>query len=151
MNTKWDKRFWELAKFVASWSKDPDAQVGAVLTTPRGGAVALGYNGFPIGVEDSADRLHDRDIKLDMIIHAEQNALLIAGPIANGADLYVYGKPVCSRCAGLIIQAGIRRVIATDPHSVDATSKWRQTGILALDMFAEAGIIVAVAEHLLHD
>lgn len=33
MHSKWDKRFWELAKFVAEWSKDPNAKIGAVITT----------------------------------------------------------------------------------------------------------------------
>src|SRR5262245_56317864 len=83
MNSKWDARFLELAEFVSKWSKDK-AKVGAVLATPRSGAIALGYNGFPIGVEDRAERLEDPDIKLDMVVHAEQNALLIAGPAALG-------------------------------------------------------------------
>ena len=115
MNNKWDERFWRLAAFVAQWSKDPKAKVGAVITSKKAGAIALGYNGFPSGVEDSAERLESTDIKLDMIIHAEQNALFIAGSAAEGGDFFVWGKPICSRCAGLIIQAGISRVVAEDP------------------------------------
>ena len=73
---KWDARFCELARFVSEWSKDPNAKVGAVLFSKRGGDVAIGYNGFPMGVEDSAERLEDQDTKLELIVHAEQNALL---------------------------------------------------------------------------
>ncbi|PAJ91175.1 hypothetical protein CJO69_28670 [Burkholderia ubonensis] len=51
---KWDSRFCELAKFVSEWSKDPNAKVGAVVFANRGGDVSIGYNGFPMGVEDSA-------------------------------------------------------------------------------------------------
>jgi dCMP deaminase len=139
---KWDKRFWKLAKFVAEWSKDPKAKIGAVLTTKTGGAIALGYNGLPVGVEDSAERLTNTKIKLDMIIHAEQNALVIAGQNARGATLYVRSKPICARCAGLIIQAGVARVVALDPEKSDKTSKWRQTGMRAVEMLREAGVDV---------
>ena len=53
---KWDQRFCKLAKFVSKWSKDPKAKVGAVVFAKRGGDVSIGYNGFPMGVEDSAEK-----------------------------------------------------------------------------------------------
>lgn len=140
--SKWDQRFIELSRYVSDWSKDPSAKVGAVVVSKRGGAISLGYNGFPIGVEDSADRLQDTDIKLELVVHAEQNALISAGPKADGATVYVWGKPVCSRCAGLIIQAGIKRVVALSPNVVDKESKWYKTGKLSIEMFEEAGIQV---------
>lgn len=34
---KWDARFCELAKFISEWSKDPNAKVGAVIFSKRGG------------------------------------------------------------------------------------------------------------------
>ena len=43
---KWDKRFLEMAKLVASWSKDPSTQVGAVAVRNRT-VIAQGYNGLP--------------------------------------------------------------------------------------------------------
>jgi len=139
---KWDTRFVELSKYVSEWSKDPNAKVGAVVVAERGGAMTLGYNGFPMGVEDSAERLDDKDIKLELIVHAEQNALIAAGSKANGATIYVWGKPVCARCAGAIIQAGIKRVVALSPDSVDTSSKWHKTGKLSIEMFKETGIQV---------
>lgn len=135
--SKWDQRFIDLAKFVSEWSKDPNAKVGAVVVSNEGGAIALGYNGFPAGIEDD-DRLDSRDRKLDMIIHAEQNALLIAGSRAKGASLYVWGKPICSRCGVLIIQAGIERIVAPDPEDeVDKNSTWYKLGVLAVKTFEE--------------
>jgi dCMP deaminase len=139
---KWDKRFVELSEFVSKWSKDPNAQVGAVVVSPRGGAVSTGYNGFPIGVEDSADRLEDNALKQELVVHAEQNALISAGSKAEGATIYVWGKPVCAHCAGAIIQAGIKRVVALNPTSVSKDSKWHKTGKLSLKMFEEAEIKV---------
>lgn len=137
---KWDQRFCELAKFVSEWSKDPNAKVGAVVFSKRGGDVSIGYNGFPMGVEDSVERLQDSQIKLELIVHAEQNALIAAGSRAQGATIYVWGKPVCARCAGSIIQAGVKRFVALSPDAVSADSKWHLTGKYAQQMFLEAGI-----------
>lgn len=139
---KWDERFCEMAQFVSEWSKDPNAKVGAVVFSKRGGDISIGYNGFPMGVEDSAERLDDPEIKLELIVHAEQNALLAAGSRAQGSTIYVWGKPVCARCAGAIIQAGVKRVVALSPESVGKESKWYKTGKFSEQMFAEAGVEV---------
>jgi dCMP deaminase len=139
---KWDERFCDLAQFVSEWSKDPNAKVGAVVFSKRGGDISIGYNGFPMGVEDSAERLEDQDVKLELIVHAEQNALIAAGSRASGGTIYVWGKPVCARCAGSIIQAGIRRVVALSPGIVDPGSKWKKTGEYAHQMFTEVGVAV---------
>jgi dCMP deaminase len=136
---KWDLRFCELAQFVSTWSKD-NAKVGAVVCSNRGGAISLGYNGFPIGVEDSIERLGDQKTKLELVVHAEQNALIAAGSRAEGATIYVWSKPICARCAGSIIQAGIKRVVALSPDSLEQDSKWHATGLLSFRMFVEAGV-----------
>ncbi len=139
---KWDARFCELAQYVAEWSKDPNAKVGAVLFAKRGGDISIGYNGFPMGVEDSAERLEDKETKLELIVHAEQNALIAAGSRSTGSTLYVWGKPICARCAGSIIQAGVKRVVALNPDSVETESKWHKTGKVAHQIFQEAGVEV---------
>ncbi len=139
---KWDSRFCEMAKFVSEWSKDPNAKVGAVVFAKRGGDISIGYNGFPMGVEDSAERLADNAVKQELVVHAEQNAIIASGSRSNGATIYVWGKPVCARCAGAIIQAGIKRVVALSPDSVSKSSKWHKTGQYALQMFDEADVQV---------
>lgn len=137
---KWDFRFCQLARYVSEWSKDPRAKVGAIIFAKRGGDVAIGYNGFPMGVEDSAERLEDGAQKLELIVHAEQNAIIAAGSRTQGSTLYVWGKPICARCAGSIIQAGVKRVVALDPDSGEADSKWQKSGELAREMFDEAEV-----------
>jgi dCMP deaminase len=139
---KWDQRFCELAKFVSEWSKDPSAKVGAVIFSKRGGDVSIGYNGFPMGVEDSAERLQDKETKLDLIVHAEQNALIAAGSRTVGATLYVWGKPICVRCAGSIIQGGVTRVVALNPSYVPEDSVWHKSGHTAHQIFVEARVLV---------
>ena len=137
---KWDQRHCRLAEYISKWSKDPNAQVGAVLFSKPGGDVTIGYNGFPMGAKDTAERLNNKALKLDMIVHAEENALLAAGARAFGATLYVWGKPICCRCAGSIIQAGVKRVIAESPFLGDPKSRWTQSGIIAVDMFTESDV-----------
>jgi dCMP deaminase len=139
---KWDERYIELAAHVAAWSKDPDAKVGCVIVNPAfGRVVAFSFNGFPAIVTDCVKLLHheDKNKKLDRTIHAEQNALLYAGREANGCHAYIVGKPVCNTCAIMLIQAGIRRVVAAPPRP-DGDKKWDKLGRIALTMFKDAGV-----------
>ena len=56
----------------------------------------------------------------------------------DGADLYVYGLPVCSDCAKGVIQVGVKRVFMCYP--ADIPDKWRESMMLTNSMFMEAGI-----------
>ena len=47
---KWDRRFLELADQIATWSKDPNRGVGAVIVSGAKQIVATGFNGLPRGV-----------------------------------------------------------------------------------------------------
>lgn len=136
---KWDERFLNLAEHVAGWSKDPSTQVGAVIANPSNNRViSVGFNGLPAGVHDTHERLNVREIKYEMIVHAEQNALLFAGPQAEGATIYVTPLPPCARCAVIIIQAGIKRVVCPKPD-LDR-EPWATQAKLAGDMFSESGL-----------
>ena len=138
---KWDGRYSRLARRVSTWSKDPRAKVGAVLLNRHGWPIALGYNGFPVDIEDDVEALADSDLKNKMVIHAEQNALLSAGARARKGTLYVYGKPVCPRCAVLIIQAGVKRVVAEKPDpKQNPDSDTHRDGGLSVKMFKEANV-----------
>jgi dCMP deaminase len=141
---EWDNRFLRLAQQVSEWSKD-HAKVGAVIVDKRNRVVALGYNGFPTDVADTEERLTNDEQKNDMVVHAEENAVLIAGRAAEGGTIYVSAKPVCSRCAGVIIQSGITRVVAPEPRA-DNPSKWHSFGLLAIQMFVEATVEFVSAE-----
>jgi dCMP deaminase len=136
--TKWDERFIELAKLVGSWSKDPSTQVGAVIVDGDKRIVSIGFNGFPKGVKDSQKRLVDREQKYDIIIHAEANALMFAGKSVEGCTLYTWPFQPCSRCAGLIIQSGIKRVVSIKNND----SRWEKNFNLAVQLFEESAIIL---------
>lgn len=141
MIDKWDRRFLELAKHISSWSKDPSTKVGAVIAEPHSRrVVSLGFNGFPAGVEDTEDRLGDRAVKYEMVVHAEQNALLFAGERAKGCVLYVTPLAPCARCAVIIIQSGISRVVAPKPDFEQ--EKWGEQARISDTLFREAGLIM---------
>lgn len=141
----WDERFLALAEHIALWSKDPSTKVGCVITSADRRVVSTGFNGLPSGVEDSLERLSDRDVKYEMTVHAERNAIISARRDLTGCRLYVTLRP-CSACAAMIIQAGIAEVIAPpceDPRLFDTFHL-----DLTEQMLAEAGValLTPVAE-----
>jgi dCMP deaminase len=141
--TNWDARLLDLASRVASWSRDPSTQVGAVIAYPDHRIVSVGYNGLPIGVRDTPDRLAIREVKYRIIVHAEANALVTARQDVAGCTLYTYPFPPCAPCSSLFIQAGIRRVVATAPTK-EVWERWGDDLQLAAEMFDEAGVILEV-------
>ena len=137
---KWDKRFLELAKQIASWSKDPSTQVGCVVVGPDREIRSTGFNGLPRGIEDSEDRLNNREIKYPMICHAEENAIMHAARIGislKDCTAYVTWPP-CTRCARSLIQAGVSEIIY--PKGIDIPDRWIQDFDLSLNMFKEAAV-----------
>ena len=138
---KWDLRFLELAKLVSTWSKDPSTQVGAVVVDKEKRVVSLGYNGLPKNVQDSEERLNDRDLKLKLIIHAELNAIQFARQNLSGCTLYTHPFMPCSVCASHVIQSGITRVVSLlEPKE----SKWAESILLSNKIFKESGVEVCL-------
>ncbi len=112
--TQWHKRFMDLAEHVAKWSKDPSTKVGCVIVDDKQRVVGMGYNGFPRGVDDTHERLHNRAKKYLLVQHAEANAILQSVAPTEGCTAYVTHKP-CANCTGILIQAGIKAVFTTRP------------------------------------
>jgi dCMP deaminase len=139
MLSKWDLRFLHLANEVATWSKDPSTQVGAVIAKDKH-VVSLGFNGFPKGMRDDAYLYEDRERKYERVIHAEVNAILNARfqPVA-GSFLYV-NRPVCCGCALHVVQAGITRVVCEYEATEEFLNRWRHSMQKSKAFFEEAGI-----------
>ena len=134
----WDRRYMELAEHIAQWSKDPNRKVGAVVTRDNY-VIGIGFNGFPRGVKDSRARLNDKELKNLIMVHAEINALSHAG--GEGDTIYVWPLLPCTVCLGVIIQAGVKRVV-TMPLRQD--SKWNQG--LVLELAEEADVAIDTLE-----
>lgn len=138
MESKWDKRFMDMALMVGSWSKDPSTQVGAVIVDSDRRILAVGYNGFPAKFKDLPERILDRDTKLKLTVHAEQNAIDNAarnGVSIKGATIYVSKHP-CFPCFLRMASTGIAKIV----YKVDSVfeERWKDP---SLKSYAnEAGI-----------
>lgn len=141
-----DERLWTwahgLAEHVAKLSKDPSTKVGAAIFDNKRRVISLGYNGLPRGVEDSPARLHDRDTKLKLTLHAEQNALAFATAPLEGSTMFCT-HPCCTKCAAQAIQMGVKHVCWPTP-SPEFVERWSADLTLSLEMFIEAGVHVHV-------
>ena len=150
MSGRWDNHFLEVALINARMSKDPSTRVGAVIVGPDREIRSTGFNGFPRGISDTHERLHHRETKLKLVVHAEMNAILNAariGTSVKGCTLYlaatddsglVWGGPPCTRCTVESIQAGISSVVSHPFKNVP--SRWAEDVALARDLLQEAGI-----------
>lgn len=138
----WDQRFLALARNIAGWSKDPSTKVGAVAVRERR-ILASGYNGIPMHVHDDIHRLSNRELRLQMTVHAEANLICYAarhGVCLNGATCYVWPLMTCSQCAAQLIQAGFNKVVIPD---LVMPLRWQESFETAKLMFIEAGVAVA--------
>ena len=127
----WDDYFISLCRVVATRSKDPSTQHGAVLVDENRRVVSTGYNG---GCRKIDDRLIDwsRPNKYGFVIHAEENALWTAErKNLEGCTLYITGAP-CSKCMLRIAHSGVSAVVYGSRSSscVDA-SDWEKTKTIA--------------------
>jgi len=136
----WNKRFLDLTKLIASWSKDKSVGVGAVIADKDNRIISVGYNGFPSGCNDDIPERHERPAKYLYTEHAERNAIYNASKIGSkteGCTMYLMWFP-CADCARGIIQSGIDTLVCHKPD-LD-TPKWGEHFKAALEMFEEAGI-----------
>jgi dCMP deaminase len=139
---KWDRYFFDLAIRASKQSKDPSTKVGTAIARPNRSLCSLGFNGFPMGVEDTEERLNNRELKYKLVLHAEQNALLFATESMHGYTLYNYPFQPCSKCAGEIIQAGIRVVKSYKSDN----PRWIEDFKLAQEMFIEAKVTLILLD-----
>lgn len=140
----WDRFFLELAAQYSTASKDPSTKVGAVVVKDKK-VVGMGYNGFARGVADSDERLLNRELKYKLVVHAEVNALIMAGERAVGASIYVYPSfilpPICHDCCKTAIQFGIKEVVGYLPEENEERQKrWGESIALSRMMCEEAKI-----------
>lgn len=143
MNFYHEIQFMQLAKQIASNSKDPSRKIGAIAVSNDKSRTILstGWNGFPRGINDISSRLYIREEKYKYIIHAEMNCIFNAchnGISLNNSIFFVYGLPVCNNCALSLIQCGISSVICqVEGHIYQPwLSKWE----FSKSIFDESGV-----------
>ena len=139
----WDRYFLEICRVVASRSKDPSTQIGAVIVGPAHEIRSTGYNSLPRRVRDDIPERLERPTKYLWIEHAERNAIYNAaraGTPLEDCTLYAELTP-CMDCARAIVQAGIVAVVL-DEERVERYSSEQYNPHFALvaELFKEAGI-----------
>ena len=132
----------EIAATVAINSKCKSRKIGAVLVRDKA-IISTGYNGPARGVSHCGEQCprhvegypSGQGLRLCPATHAEANAIAQAarsGVSTMDAWLYLVAPfAPCKTCAGMIINAGISRVIMTTMASYDNT---------ALNILREAGV-----------
>lgn len=153
---RWDTYFMDMALRSAQMSKDPSTRVGAVLVKPafhnrKPSVIGTGFNGFPHGVEDTFLRWNDRPTKLDLVVHAEMNAVLAAAAMGiptAGSTLYVaactptgelaWGGPPCVRCLVECMQAGVIEYVSWPKKFTP--SRWHHSLEVSHKLIEEAGL-----------
>lgn len=137
----WDAHFLGMARYAATASKDPSTKVGCVLVNELRQVIGMGYNGFPRGVIDCPDRLADRETKYLMVQHAEANAVMQSVASTRSSTAYVTHHP-CANCAGILIQAGVTRVVTLMPDQGIA-ERFKASFVAAKVMLLEASVPLA--------
>ena len=137
----WDDYFMQAASLVSKRATCLRRMVGAVLVKDKQ-ILATGYNGAPSNIThcETVGCLREKlripsgqRHEICRGLHAEQNVVLQAaqfGVSVKGSTLYITNVP-CSICAKMIINSGIKRVVAQKDYHAAADSK---------EMFAQAGI-----------
>jgi dCMP deaminase len=97
-----------LAFWIASKSKDPNTQCGAVIIDSNNRPRGWGYNGPPEQIPDSSIDW-SRPAKYKLMVHAEINAIRHAAGDLKGSTMYITGTP-CSACMLSIATAHISKV-----------------------------------------
>ena len=116
-----DVVYMNIAFITASLSKANRAKVGAVIVKD-GIVCSSGYNGTPRGTSNCCEYTGNdgHQHTLDLVIHAELNAILNmvisnSGMTVKGSTIYITYSP-CPKCAAMIKQVGISRVVFCLPY-----------------------------------
>ena len=131
MRISQDEMMMRMAEVAAQRGTCSRLRVGVVISR-NGRVMSTGYNGAPAR---TAHCVHEDDSPCEVSVHAEANAVAWAarhGIRTEGADMFVTHQP-CLKCAQLIVNAGIGRVVyLADYRLVDGVKLMRAAGIAVL-------------------
>jgi dCMP deaminase len=138
----WDEYFMKVVEIVGSRGTCDRGRAGCVIAKEKR-IIATGYVGSPVGTKHCDEIGHEMHTVIHAdgsqtrhcirTTHAEQNAICTAarfGVALEGGTLYVKMTP-CYTCAKMIINCGIKRVVAGQDYHASRRSK---------EIFAEAGV-----------
>ena len=138
----WDEYFMSIAELVGSRATCDRGRSGCVIVRDKR-ILTTGYVGAPAGVAHCDEVGHEMSTVLNddgtqslhcvRTTHAEQNAIAQAARVGvslDGATVYCHMTP-CYICAKIVINAGIKRVVALKDYHRGGRSK---------EIFKDAGV-----------
>ncbi len=149
----WIATHFNTAKYFGSISKDPSSKCGTIAVTEDNRLLSQGWNGFPRGVADTAERLENREVKYGLVVHSEQNCIYNAaysGVSLKGSFFFTHAPiHVCNDCAKGIIQSGVKQAyMCVDPTRADA---WLEKFEITKVLFKEAKLPYRVYKEFADD
>jgi dCMP deaminase len=142
----WDEYFIQMADLVGTRGTCDRGRAGAVIAKDKR-ILSAGYAGSPVGLPHCDEVGHEMHTVTNedgttsrhciRTAHAEQNAIANAARVGvgvEGATLYCKMLP-CYICAKMIINAGIKRVVALKDYHATKRSK---------EIFSDAGIELVI-------
>ncbi len=90
----WDTYFMNILEPISRRSKDPNTQVGCVITGPDNNIRSTGYNSLPRGVRDDIMERYERPEKYMWLEHGDRNAIYAAARVGTplaGCKMYLTG------------------------------------------------------------
>jgi dCMP deaminase len=141
----WDQYFMEVAGVVARRSTCVRRNIGALIVKDKR-ILATGYNGAPTKLDHCIDIGCFREQmgipsgerhEICRGLHAEQNALLQAaryGISVEGSTIYSTTEP-CSMCAKMLINAGIVRVVYSEPYPDELSRRFLKDAGVVVERF----------------
>ncbi len=130
----WDEYFMEITKAVTKRATCDRGKSGCVITKDRH-ILVTGYVGAPAGLPHCDEIGHQMKTIINedgstsqhcvRTAHAEQNAICQAAKLGislNGSTLYCKMTP-CSTCAKMIINSGIKKVVAEKDYHASKDTK----------------------------
>jgi dCMP deaminase len=138
----WDDTMLSIAAVMSQRSTCLRLQAGAVIATADHKVVATGYNGAPHGLEHcTVLGCMVEGGHCVRAVHAEVNAVVqvarLGGPGLDGCTLYSTHRS-CVRCAPILVQSGIRRVVYSKEYDSDLASG------AVVDLLTRSGVQVEV-------
>jgi dCMP deaminase len=114
MRPTWTNYFLGLAKVISKKSHDVHTQHGCVITDQKNRILGTGYNGFPVGLDDSKLPITRPD-KYSWMMHSERNALANCVVRPDDGIAYVTGQ-CCNSCIMALWQEGVKTVYMINDH-----------------------------------
>ena len=116
MKNKHKQMYMNMAKVLASASKDERLKVGTVIIGKNGNIIATGYNGYTAHI-DAPNQLPDGTTS-ELVRHSEKNALMAltkCNESSVGATM-ITTHSCCLSCAVDIVDAGIVKFIYNEEY-----------------------------------